>query len=39
MGIITFIIVRLCTGKIKEISIATWVIGVIFLATFLVSSV
>ena len=38
MGIITFILVRLFTGKVKEISVATWVIGVIFLATFLVSS-
>ena len=39
MGIITFIIVRVCTGKIKEISVPTWVIGAIFLATFLISSV
>ena len=39
MGIITFILVRLFTGKVKEISVATWVIGVIFLATFLVSSI
>ena len=35
VGIITFIIVRICTGKVKEISIPTWVIGVIFLLTFL----
>ncbi len=39
MGIITFILVRLCTGKVKEISAATWVIGAIFLVTFLISSV
>ena len=39
MGIITFILVRVFTGKVKEISVATWVIGVIFLATFLISSV
>lgn len=39
MGIITFILVRLFTGKVKEISVATWVIGVIFFATFLVSSI
>lgn len=39
IGIITFILVRVCTGKVKEISVATWVIGVIFLATFLISSV
>lgn len=39
MGIITFILVRLFTGKVKEISVATWVIGAIFLVTFLISSV
>lgn len=38
MGIITFILVKLFTGKVKEISVATWVIGALFLATFLVSS-
>ncbi len=38
MGIITFILVKLFTGKVKEVSIATWVIGALFLATFLVSS-
>ena len=39
MGIITFMLVKICTGKIKQISVATWVIGVIFLVTFLISSV
>ena len=39
MGIITFMLVKICTGKIKLISVATWVIGVIFLVTFLISSV
>ena len=38
IGIITYIIVKLCTGKVKEISIPTYVIGALFLATFLVSS-
>lgn len=37
IGIIAFILVKLCTGKIKEISIATWIIGVLFLATFLLT--
>ena len=39
MGILAYILVKVCTGKVKEISIATWIIGVIFLATFLISSV
>ena len=39
MGIITYILVRVCTGKIKQVSVATWVIGAIFLVTFLISSV
>lgn len=39
MGIITFILVKVCTGKVREVSVATWIIGVIFLATFLISSV
>ncbi len=38
IGIIAYILCKLCTGKVKEIHIATWVIGVLFLATFLVSS-
>lgn len=37
MGIITYIVIQICTGKIKKISIPTWVIGIIFLATFLLS--
>ncbi len=37
-GIIAYIVVKLCTGKVKEISVITWIIGVLFLATFLVSS-
>jgi len=37
-GIIVYIIVKLCTGKIKEITIPTWVIGFLFLATFVLTS-
>ena len=38
IGIIAYIVVKLCTGKIKEISIPTWVIGVLFLATFILTT-
>lgn len=37
MGIIAYIIVSAFTGKIKEISIPTWVIGALFLLTFLLT--
>ena len=37
MGIITYIVIQICTGKIKKISIPTWIIGIFFLATFLLS--
>lgn len=34
VGMITFIAVKVCTGKVREISVSTWVIGLIFLAAF-----
>ena len=37
IGIIAYIIVSVCTGKVKEVSIPTWVIGIVFLATFLLT--
>jgi len=37
MGILTYIIVSLFTGKVKEISIPTWVIGALFLLTFVLT--
>ena len=37
IGIISYIIVKVFTGKVKEISIPTWVIGVVFLATFILT--
>ncbi len=37
MGILVYIIVKLCTGKVKEVSIPTWVIGALFLATFILT--
>ncbi len=36
-GILAFVLVKVCTGKIKEVSIPTWVIGVLFLATFILT--
>ena len=37
IGIITFILVMLCTGQVKKISLPTWVIGAIFAATFVLT--
>ncbi len=37
VGIIAYVIVKVCTGKIKEVSIPTWIIGAIYLATFLLT--
>ena len=36
-GIHTYIVVSVFTGKIRQISVPTWVIGAIFLATFLLT--
>lgn len=38
MGILAYIICKVCTGKIREIRVATWIIGALFLATFLLSA-
>ena len=37
MGILVYIFLSLCTGKVKDIKVSTWVIGVIYLATFLLT--
>ena len=37
IGIISSVVVRICTGKIKSISIVTWIIAAFFLATFLLT--
>ncbi|MGN0814733.1 MAG: NCS2 family permease [Candidatus Coproplasma sp.] len=37
IGILAYILVQICTGKVKEITIPTWVIGVLFLATFVLT--
>ena len=36
-GIIAYVVVSLCTGKIKQISVATWVLAVIYLLTFILT--
>lgn len=36
-GIISSIIVRICTGKVKSISVVTWIVGVFFLLTFILT--
>ncbi|MBO5525896.1 MAG: NCS2 family permease [Clostridia bacterium] len=38
IGILSHIIVKVCTGKVKEISVATWIIGVLFLAMFVLTN-
>lgn len=37
MGMIAYVLVMVCTGKIKEIKVATWVVAAFFLATFLLT--
>ena len=38
MGIIVYIIIKICTGKIREISVPTWIIGALFAATFILTN-
>lgn len=37
IGMISSVIVKICTGKIKSISVVTWIITAFFLATFLLT--
>ena len=37
IGIISSVIVRVCTGKVKTISVVTWVLAAFFLATFILT--
>ena len=37
IGIIACVLVKLCTGKAKEVSVATWILAVIYLATFILT--
>lgn len=38
VGLISCVLVKICTGKIKEISIVTWVITILFIAMFLLTN-
>ncbi len=38
VGIISCVLVKLFTGKVKEISVVTWIVAVLFLATFLLTN-
>jgi len=36
-GLLSYVVIKLCTGKIKEVSVATYVLTAIFLAMFLLT--
>lgn len=38
VGLISCVLIKICTGKIKEISIVTWVITALFIAMFLLTN-
>ncbi len=38
VGILSCVLVKVCTGKIKEISVVTWIIAALFLAMFLLTN-
>ena len=38
IGLISCVIIKICTGKIKQISVVTWIIAVLFLALFLLTN-
>lgn len=38
IGLISCVLVKICTGKIKEISVVTWIITVLFVAMFLLTN-
>lgn len=38
IGLISCVLVKICTGKIKEISVVTWVITILFIAMFLLTN-
>ena len=39
LGILVYIIVKICTGEVKKVSVATWLVGALFLAMFLLTKV
>ncbi len=38
VGLISCVIIKICTGKIKEVSVVTWVITALFIAMFLLTN-
>lgn len=38
VGLISCVVIKICTGKIKEISVVTWIITVLFIAMFLLTN-
>jgi len=38
IGIISSVLVRVCTGKVKTVSVVTWILAVVFLATFVLTN-
>jgi len=36
-GLLSYVVIKLCTGKAKEVSVATYVLAIIFLAMFLLT--
>ena len=37
IGVIAYTLIKILTGKIKEVKLATWIVDVLFLAMFLLS--
>lgn len=38
IGLISCVVVKICTGKIKQISVATWIIAALFVALFVLTN-
>ncbi len=38
VGILSCVLVKVCTGKIKEVSVVTWIVSALFLAMFLLTN-
>ena len=38
VGLISCVVIKICTGKIKQVSVATWIIAALFIALFLLTN-
>ncbi len=38
VGILSCVLVKVCTGKVKEVSVVTWIVSALFLAMFLLTN-